>query len=444
VRRRAQLLSAWSTPERVVVHLLASESQNLLPVLETIRAVYRGAPGQLPAAGRDGLAQRAAGLASGVRFGMDDPEALRRLQELARDLRDVSRLDELLPRILDGALSLTGADLGNIRLIDPVSGSLWLVTQSGFGPEFLDHFAVVPDDPSAYRWVPQGAAQIVIADADDNADFGHYRDIAAAAGFRAFLSTPLLNHAGRLIGVVSTFFAQSYRPPARDLQMMALYGEFAGQAVAGHLGVVAGDGLVEMISRAVISALLYPEDRQEPGMAALSVAGGRAGGAVPRPASADDTMSRSAGHVVNRLFSVGLSLESARSIVGDGPAGHRIAVATGEIDGVIRDIRMIALGNAVGPGHRAADRRPPQAGGVDDRIGEPRPAGSTADRAATRERLAQAARALQATAADTAVLLERSADPAQPGRIDYPTEIKRWRAFAEQADQIVKRLEQMD
>ena len=34
-----------------------------------------------------------------------------------------------------------------------------------------------------------------------------------------------------------------------------------------------------------------------------------------------DVMSGFPGKVVNRLFSVGLSLESARSIVGDGPPG---------------------------------------------------------------------------------------------------------------------------
>jgi len=60
------------------------------------------------------------------------------------------------------------------------------------------------------------------------------------------------------------------------------------------------------------------------------------------------------------------------------------------------------------------------------------------------ERLVRAARAFQATASDTAALLERSGDPAQPGRIDYPTEIRRWRAFADQAEQMAKRLEQMD
>ncbi len=38
-------------------------------------------------------------------------------------------------------------------------------------------------------------------------------------------------------------------------------------------------------------------------------------------ASPDDTMTQFAGYIVNRLFFVGLSLDSAHSIAGNGPRG---------------------------------------------------------------------------------------------------------------------------
>ena len=54
--------------------------------------------------------------------------------------------------------------------------------------------------------------------------------------------------------------------------------------------------------------------------------------------------------------------------------------------------------------------------------------------AALQERVAQTAHALQEAAADTAAPLQQQAGLAgQPARIDYPTEIKRWREFAYQA-----------
>ncbi len=46
--------------------------------------------------------------------------------------------------------------------------------------------------------------------------------------------------------------------------------------------------------------------------------------------------------------------------------------------------------------------------------------------------MVRTARALQASAADYAILLEQRAGLTRPpGRMDYPAEIRRWRAFAD-------------
>ena len=73
-----------------------------------------------------------------------------------------------------------------------------------------------------------------------------------------------------------------------------------------------------------------------------------------------------------------------------------------------------------------------------------RPA-QTADRAAPlqQEHMARTARVLQASATDYATLLEQKAGLSRPPRrMDYPAEIKRWRAFADQAEQMARRWEQ--
>ena len=131
------------------------------------------------------------------------------------------------------------------------------------------------------------------------------------------------------------------------------------------------------------------------------------------PAAPQNTTPEFAGYVVNRLFSVGLRLESARSIVGNGPAGDRIAAATDEVDRMIRDIRTALFG-----------------------LVEDHPA-------VLEECMARTARAMQAKALNAAALLEEQADLARPPTLlDYRTEIKRWRAFADQAEQMAKRWEQ--
>lgn len=59
-----------------------------------------------------------------------------------------------------------------------------------------------------------------------------------------------------------------------------------------------------------------------------------------------------------------------------------------------------------------------------------------------RMHVAQTARALQSAAADTAEMLERRGKVLDwHARIDYPTEIKRWQVFADQAGQMAERWE---
>jgi hypothetical protein len=131
------------------------------------------------------------------------------------------------------------------------------------------------------------------------------------------------------------------------------------------------------------------------------------------PAAPKNTMLELVDYIVTGLFSVGLSLESARSIVRDGPTGDQITAATDEVDRMIRDIRKAMFGL------------------VEDR------------QALVQERMARAARAMQANALDAAALLERQADRGRPPtRLDYPTEIKRWQGFADQAERMAKRWEQ--
>ncbi len=54
-------------------------------------------------------------------------------------------------------------------------------------------------------------------------------------------------------------------------------------------------------------------------------------------------------------------------------------------------------------------------------------------------RIARTARRLQEAAADAAALLEQRGDLVPFGRVDYRTEVKRWRAFADQAEEMAER-----
>ena len=104
-------------------------------------------------------------------------------------------------------------------------------------------------------------AQTVVADVRSDPGFGPHREIAAAAGFRAVQSTPLTDYAGRLVGVVSTHFRRPHRPSVRDLRLMGLYADFAGEAATRHLGEWAGPG--DPAGREVITVLLDPSQPRD-------------------------------------------------------------------------------------------------------------------------------------------------------------------------------------
>jgi anti-anti-sigma factor len=139
--------------------------------------------------------------------------------------------------------------------------------------------------------------------------------------------------------------------------------------------------------------------------------------------------------VVASIFDVGLILHAAIDPP-PGVAAQRVTEALRLLDDMVRDIRnhMFAeRGQSIEPSE--VRRTPPH-------ILE-RSARAMKQAEWLQRHVAQTAQAVQSAAADTAALLEQRADLlGQPGHIDYPTEIKKWRAIADQAGKMAERWEQ--
>nr|WP_246461979.1 GAF domain-containing protein [Nocardia transvalensis] len=291
------------------------------------------------------LLRRTAHFAAAAQFGVEQPTALRRLHAATGTLTGAAGLEDLLGRVLDSAITLTGADYGNVQLVDPATGALRIVTQSGFGPEFLDYFAVVEDATSACGRAAATGAQFVVADTRSDPAFAAHRAIAERARFRAVQSTPLLAYDGRLIGMVSTHLRDPYRAAGHDLRILRLFGDVAGELVAHRLGAADSIGWI------VIEALLMPgSGRKSPhgggavapnGHAARRMSNGSAGKSWP--ARPERTASELAGDVVGDLFTAGLGLRNAVDLLGDGHARDRIVAVAEGLDDAIRRIRAEML-----------------------------------------------------------------------------------------------------
>jgi anti-sigma B factor antagonist len=141
------------------------------------------------------------------------------------------------------------------------------------------------------------------------------------------------------------------------------------------------------------------------------------------------------GWAVDNIFAVGVLLQDAQGLPPDA-ARPRIAEALRRLDDVIREARDHLL---------AEHRQRPQPDPVRSSSLRARehPAQSADRWALLKKRAARTGRALQSAAEDAVALLEQKADlVGQPERMDYSTEIKRWRAFADQAQQMAEQWEQ--
>jgi len=215
----------------------AGQDRKLRRLLEESETLHRSSAARLRAVGQEDLARRAEQFAEWIRLDLDEPQAARRLYTATRNLRQVPRLGMLFARILEEALTLAGADRGNVQILDPATGSLKIVAQCGFAAEFLEYFAVVDDGGSACGRAARERAQTVIVDVGLDASFAPHRDIAAASAFRAVQSTPIVARTGRLLGVVSTHYPRPFSPSQRDLEIMKRYGEMTGRIMADHLKI---------------------------------------------------------------------------------------------------------------------------------------------------------------------------------------------------------------
>ncbi len=173
----------------------------------------------------------------------------------------------------------------------------------------------------------------------------------------------------------------------------------------------------------------------EPAPAGITPARPEPVGLVQAAADPADRTGELLDWVVTSIFHVGVSLQAAADLPRDITA-QRITHALGRLDDVVREIRQhVSAQHHQRTQPDLALRRPRQA--------QERSALAAKHTTLLRQRMIQAAAALHSTAADTAALLEQRADLlGQPWRVDYPTEIKRWRVLADQAGQLAERWEQ--
>ena len=125
----------------------------------------------------------------------------------------------LLTRLLDAAMEVTGADMGNIQLFDPARGALRIEVQRGFKQPFLEFFDCVHDGQAACGTAFKNGRRVIVEDVAESSVFlgTPALEVMLDAGARAVQSTPLVGRSGNILGMVSTHQRKPRRPDKRDL-----------------------------------------------------------------------------------------------------------------------------------------------------------------------------------------------------------------------------------
>jgi PAS domain S-box-containing protein len=151
-----------------------------------------------------------------------DLAGMARLQEVSTRLVHVSDSTLLLQDIVDAAIAITAADMGNIQLFDPDSGMLKIVASRGLGLSFLEFFKAVHVGQCACGGAAHNGNRVVVVDITASPLFAgtDSLDVLLDSGVRAVQSTPLTGRSGQLVGVLSTHYRAPSRPADRDLSVL--------------------------------------------------------------------------------------------------------------------------------------------------------------------------------------------------------------------------------
>jgi len=156
----------------------------------------------------------------------------------------------LLSGILDAVIEGTAADMGNIQIYDPKTGSLHIQVHRGFREPFLEFFNSIDPGHAACGAALQSRERVIVPDVSDSPVFSgtHLLEVMLDAGVRAVQSTPLIGKLGHIWGMLSTHYRTLTQPAKKDLRLIDYFAGWAAdileaeyRAAHSHGSIVATD-----------------------------------------------------------------------------------------------------------------------------------------------------------------------------------------------------------
>lgn len=180
------------------------------------------------------------------------------LVQMTQRLHRCTTFEETIQTILDDAIALQGAEYGNVQL--PVGDQLVIAAQRGLQAPFLQTFRrVSKDDGCACGRALRQGVPVVITDVEQDEEYATFRGDARTAGYRAVQTTPMVTPDGRLLGLVSTHFAEVHEPTPIEMETLQTYGSVAAEHAFTLLDSNTLAGKAEQMNERLYAGML---DRQ--------------------------------------------------------------------------------------------------------------------------------------------------------------------------------------
>jgi two-component system CheB/CheR fusion protein len=153
-----------------------------------------------------------------------DLDATNRLVKASTTFFERGNLQSVLVEIVDAAIAVTGADFGNIQLLERESGDLKIAAQSGFQNWWLEFWDRVQKGYGVCGTALERRQRVIVENVETDPIFAGTPalEIQLKAGVRAVQSTPLIGRDGEPFGMLSTHYRKPGRPSDRALQLLDL------------------------------------------------------------------------------------------------------------------------------------------------------------------------------------------------------------------------------
>ena len=154
----------------------------------------------------------------------NDLDALSKLQAVSNLYIAGGNQHVVLDEIVDAAISITGAEMGNLQILDAGSRRLVVAAQRGLPREWIEFWNNHEDQEGSCTVALRLGQRVVVEDVQTSAIFKGTEalEVQLRAGIRAVQSTPLIGRSGQMVGMVSTHFRTPHRPDARVLRLLDL------------------------------------------------------------------------------------------------------------------------------------------------------------------------------------------------------------------------------